>query len=37
MRDEPMTKDAGRWGPLTGALFVARRLSDLKLLGINAN
>jgi hypothetical protein len=23
MRDEPMTKEAHRWGPLTGALFVA--------------
>jgi hypothetical protein len=23
MRNEPMTKDAHRWGPLTGALFVA--------------
>jgi hypothetical protein len=23
MRDEPMTKDAHRWAPLTGALFVA--------------
>ena len=33
MRNEPMTKDAHRWGPLTGALFVALAVAGFAIAG----